>query len=53
MSPGLMKDHENVIPAQAEIQNEGKGLDSHFRGNDGDFQVNGLEVTSGCPNLVK
>src|SRR3989337_1014120 len=35
MSPGLTKDHENVIPAQAGIQNEGKGLDSHFRGNDG------------------
>src|SRR3990172_8938312 len=39
MSPGLMKDHENVIPAEAGIQNEGKGLDSHFRGNDGELEV--------------
>ncbi len=27
--------HENVIPAQAGIQNAGRGLDSHLRGNDG------------------
>src|SRR3972149_1360036 len=29
------KENENVIPAQAGIQSTGKGLDSHFRGNDG------------------
>ncbi len=29
------KENENVIPAQAGIQNAGRGLDSHFRGNDG------------------
>src|SRR3972149_10873989 len=27
--------HENVIPAEAGIQNAGRGLDSHLRGNDG------------------
>ncbi len=31
----LTKEHENVIPAQAGIQNAGKDLDSHLRGNDG------------------
>ncbi|MBI5406085.1 MAG: UvrD-helicase domain-containing protein [Nitrospirae bacterium] len=29
------KEHGNVIPAQAGIQNADSGLDSHFRGNDG------------------
>ena len=28
----------NVIPAEAGIQNEGKGLDSHLRGNDGELE---------------
>src|SRR3989304_2419703 len=42
--PGLTKgdnggkEHENVIPAQAGIQNAGRGLDSHFRGNDGQLE---------------
>ena len=44
MSHRLTKKHENVIPAQAGIQNAGRGLDSHsplttcgdkLRGNDG------------------
>ena len=35
MSQGLTKGSENVIPAQAGIQNDGRDLDSHFRGNDG------------------
>ena len=39
MSRWLTKDHENVIPAEAGIQNAGKGLDSHFRGNDGQLGV--------------
>ncbi len=33
------KEHENVIPAQAGIQNAGKGLDSHLRGNDGHLEA--------------
>ncbi len=33
------KRHENVIPAKAGIQNTGKALDSHFRGNDGQLEV--------------
>src|SRR3990172_647 len=32
------KEHKNVIPAQAGIQNAGRGLDSHFRGNDGHLE---------------
>ncbi len=32
------KEHENVIPAQAGIQNAGRVLDSHFRGNDGQLE---------------
>ena len=39
MSQGFTKDDENVIPAQAGIQNAGKGLDSHLRGNDEDVVV--------------
>src|SRR3989304_3568695 len=35
MGQVLTKDDENVIPAKAGIQNEGRGLDSHLRGNDG------------------
>jgi len=34
MSQGLTKDDENVIPAQAGIQNGGLILDSCFRRND-------------------
>ena len=33
------KEDENVIPAQAGIQNAGRGLDSHFRGNDGHVEA--------------
>src|SRR3990172_1749652 len=33
-----IKEHENVIPAEAGIQNTGRGLDSHFRGNDGQLE---------------
>ena len=48
MSPYLTKKHGNIIPAQAGIQNDGRGLDSHsplktcgdkFRGNDGHLEV--------------
>ncbi|HKZ71516.1 MAG TPA: flagellar hook-length control protein FliK [Nitrospirota bacterium] len=35
MSCKLTEEHENVIPAQAGIQNAGSDLDSHLRGNDG------------------
>ena len=34
MSTGIRREIENVIPAKAEIQNAGRGLDSHLRGND-------------------
>ncbi len=45
MSPRLTKEHENVIPAQAGIQDAGRGLDSHLRGNDG--QLEGFSGESG------
>src|SRR3989304_3196302 len=35
MSLRLTTGHGNIIPAEAGIQNAGRGLDSHFRGNDG------------------
>jgi hypothetical protein len=38
MSRRLTKDHENVIPVEAGIQNAGRGLDSHLRGNDGQLE---------------
>ncbi len=34
MPPRSSKENENVIPAQAGIQNAGRGMDSHIRGND-------------------
>ncbi len=38
------EEHGNVIPAQAGIQNAGRGLDSHFRGNDGQLEAFSDEV---------
>ena len=38
MSQELTKKRENVIPAKAGIQNADRGLDSHFRGNDGQLE---------------
>jgi len=32
-------EHQNVIPAQAGIQNADRDLDSHFRGNDGHLEI--------------
>ena len=50
MSPRLTKEHENVIPAQAGIQNAGRGLDSHFRGNDGHLEgFSGEEIRNSRP----
>ncbi len=37
----------NVIPAQAGIQDAGRGLDSHFRGNDGHLGVFSEESNAG------
>ncbi len=34
MRQDLTQEYENVIPAQAGIQNADRGLDSHFHGND-------------------
>jgi len=34
MNLGLTREHENVIPAKAGIQNSDRDLDSHLRGND-------------------
>ncbi len=39
MSQELTKERENVIPAKAGIQNAGRGLDSHFRGNDRNLET--------------
>ena len=38
------KEQENVIPAKAGIQNGGRGLDSHLRGNDGQLAEDGSPV---------
>ena len=38
MSQGVTKGDDNVIPAQAGIQNAGRGLDSRLRGNDGHLE---------------
>ena len=43
-------EHENVIPAQAGIQNAGKGLDSHFCGNDEQLDVFSSEMQDLKPN---